>query len=481
VYPYRPAALDSLLTGRSDTSVLRSAGALAFDPGAENLMALVEELDAALVIDGQSVWRLARRVAPAINDDSEGPRTAWNELDFTALRRHPKLAQYRRQGQHPIGPDPTDLQVVLSAIAEHFRGYGDNPWSDATARPGTDLDSDLVDEPLGVEPPSDKSVEELEQEAAVEATEEQVRRRVSIEARNRAAWRSFCDRFIRGLGDADFLDLVGPTVAISNAIIFNHLLAALVSSAVLDHERGLRQQVELWRFLWGDGHANGYLDTLDQDEQLAALDAMADRRTDLVVMTSVAYADQLARANAWDELHADLRDVWRRMLTSPLVGVSTLADISLASGLRNSASVATRLDELANHWTSSEVCKAVAQALGTTSNHVRQAEATVVHRGRPAKVSLLAVEDPLANLDDQHVTAAFAAWAVRDRRRTYLRIDQSAAKRVAVWDRMSGECWSIDRMAQATEVPLPPPVVTVPEWSVRSGALLSAVHANSAA
>src|SRR5207247_5657052 len=112
--------------------------------------ALLDELDAALIIDPQSLWRLAGRSAPPDPGGSDGPRLRWEDLDFDVLRRHPKLAQYHSAMSRPTDrPEPTDLQVVLAAIAERFRGIGQQPPSSekATASPvGNALDVEVDDQ-----------------------------------------------------------------------------------------------------------------------------------------------------------------------------------------------------------------------------------------------------------------------------------------------------------------------------------------------
>ena len=65
VYPYHPASLASMLTGRRDPDLLRKTGTFDFDVGDEDLTALVDELDAALIIDPQALWRLAGRTTSA--------------------------------------------------------------------------------------------------------------------------------------------------------------------------------------------------------------------------------------------------------------------------------------------------------------------------------------------------------------------------------------------------------------------------------
>ena len=137
VYPYHLAALANMLLGRRDPDLLRKTGSLDLEVNDDELTALLEELDAALVIDGESLWRLSGRTVAGGSSSSDGARLRWEDLDFDALRRHPRLSQYQSAtGRQTDHPGATDLQIVLAAITEHFRRYGRGSIS-----PGTNLSS----------------------------------------------------------------------------------------------------------------------------------------------------------------------------------------------------------------------------------------------------------------------------------------------------------------------------------------------------
>ena len=124
VWPYQQAALRLLLAGRRDPKILAATGSLGVAD--DEVAALLDELDAALMIDGTSLWRVAKRptaTSPS-SDGSDGPRTAYEELDWERLRQHPKLAQYHTASTRDSRLEPTDLQVILTAITDHFRGLG---------------------------------------------------------------------------------------------------------------------------------------------------------------------------------------------------------------------------------------------------------------------------------------------------------------------------------------------------------------------
>jgi len=472
VYPYHPGSLASMLTGRRDPDLLRKTGSLDLEVHDEELTALLDELDAALVIDRQSLWRLAGRSVPA--ETSNGPRLRWEELDFDVLRRHPKLAQYQSvMGRRTDRAETTDLQVVLTAITEHFHGIGQQPGS----REGA-LEVD-VDDLSGTLPsdrsdiPGDESPEEIEAKDQ-EAVEEREHRHLRIETRNRLAWQRFCDRFIRAIRDPEFIDLVGPNVTVTNAVIFNHLLARLIAKEVIAADRGITHQLQLWTFLWGTREQDGYLDTLDEDTRLDAMEAIAERGGEVVILTAVHLADQLTRSNRWADLRTDLRNMWRHLLESPLLTFT--ADIlrhAASPGTRSVADISRELDKLARGWSTSEVHAAVADHLGTTAGQIR-AERAVIRRH---PFDILVVDDPLASLDMASVSAAFAEWAALDQSRTYFRLQQPDTGITAVWDVAAHECCRYNRHTDADPVTLEEPVAAEPAWSAESRKLLDAAQA----
>ena len=486
VYPYHPASLANMLTGRRDPDLLRKTGSLDLEAHDEDLAAVLDELDAALIIDPQSLWRLAGRSAPPDTGDSDGPRLRWEDLDFDALRRHPKLAQYHSaMGRPTERPEPTDLQVVLAAIAERFRGIGQQPPSSdkAAASPiGNALDVDVDDLP-GTLPsdrddtPGDESLEEIEAEDQ-QGVEERERRRLRTATRNRLAWQRFCDRFIRGIRDPEFIDLVGPTVAVTNAVIFNHLLALLIAKDVIAADRGITHQLRLWTFLWGAQDHVGYLDTLDEDTRFDAMEAIAERGGEVTVLAAVHLADQLTRSNEWTELRTDLRNVWRHLLESPLLTFT--ADVlrhAASPRARSAVEIAQELDRLAREWTAPELHAVLAGHLGTTAGRIRVMRGVVRRRLRDETVEILLIDDPGAILDTDRVSAAFAEWAALDQSRAYFRFEQPDAGIVAVWDLASRECWRFNRRADADPMTLEEPLATEPAWSTESRKLLNAARA----
>jgi hypothetical protein len=485
VYPYHPGALATLLAARRDPDLLRKAGSLDMEAHDDVLTALLDELDAALVIDRHSLWRLARRTAPAdtAGVDSDGPRRAWEDLDFDALRRHPRLAQYQSLGRPTERLEATDLQIVLGAITDHFRGFGTHDIPPAPVGPpapegGGDFDVDLDDETATLpsdrdDTPVDETPEEFE---ADEADEERERRRLKTETRNRLAWQRFAERFTKALRDQDFLDVVGPRVAIANAVILNHLLALLVAKGVVAADKGIGYQVDLWSFLWGEGVSGGYLDSLPDEEQMAAIEEFSERGLEVTVLSAVDLAAQLTRRTELDGLRSRLRYVWRRMLTSSHLFFTgdVLSRVS-RPGVRPATELADALDHLARESSRREVDDAVADCLGTTRSQLTVRQESV-HRGPDrSAVEVIEIGDPAVDLTTDVALAVFAQVVAVDRRRDYIRLKHRDSRITAAWDRRRHDCWWYDPNTEEL-VDLTEPAASDPGWVAASESLMAAAQ-----
>ena len=298
-----------------------------------------------------------------------------------------------------------------------------------------------------------------------------------IETRNRLAWQRFCDRFISGIQDPEFVDLVGPSVTVINTMIFNHLLALLTAKAIVNPDRGIATELRLWSFLWGTQNSDGYLDTLDVDTRLDAMEALAERGCEVAVLGAVDLADQLTRSHGWTELRIQLRNMWRHLLESPeLAFTSDVLRLAARPGIRPAAEMAQGLDELAVQSTTPELHGAIADCLHTAAQQIRLTHGIVRRHRRDEVVDILAVDDPEVTLDAAMASTALAVWAGMDQSRDYFRFDQPVPGTIVVWDRDSNECWRFERHLNGDPVMLQVPVVVEPAWAVESRRLLDAAR-----
>ena len=316
----------------------------------------------------------SRRPVPEAPEDGDGPRLSYEDLDWDAIQSHPKLAQYRTWNTSSTA-DPTGLGILLGSIAEWFR-------REVALRSGTPLP----------EPPSDpdegdlddlSSTGDAETEDDVEAEETQrERRRLSAVARARRLFHNFVKRFVSGITDAEFVRLVGPTVIIPSYVVFNHVCWKLAQLDLADRVAVVDAQLALWRFFWGaDGEA-GYLRSLTEPEQEAALDLLDRHHAEAVLLASFFQAYDITWREADDRLGV-LRDVWREVLVHDLwqPTAEALSDAAAVAGSGPNPvpvdDLVDELDGLARYYSDHDPRRIIATALGTHASSVSETEGRV--------------------------------------------------------------------------------------------------------
>ena len=469
-WPYQQAALRLLLAGRRDPKVLSATGSLAVPD--DEVAALLDELGAALVIDGTSLWRVAKRAAtPTSKDVGDGPRTRYEELDWDRLRQHPKLAQYGALSARDSRLEPSDLQVVLTAITDHFRGLGVD--RDAT------LDASQEAPPDAAAPDGDVETEP----ERIEQDKERQRLRLSLVARNRMAWRRFVDRFLDGLADERFIELVGPVVVATNAVIFNHLLALLVAKDRIDEAYGVTAQLWLWEWLWlaRADDTSGFFEDLDPDEQPAALRVFIDRHGDAMTIAGLYQAAVISRHEGWNDERLRLRNLWRTLLGSPhLIMTGAVLAKAATQAAVNPTFLATTLDDLARHHTADELLAEVATALETDRAQLSISRGRVRRGLREQEVDILTVRHMAGTLTPTAATAAFAAWMACQPERDYYRIVHPDSGAVAVYDRATRDRWWVNKKTDEL-VNLEDVAPAVEPWQAASAAIIAAAKRASSA
>lgn len=412
-WPYHVDALRSRLARSADHEVLRGAGSLPADE--EDLLDLLEELQRSLVPDFETAWRLARRdPAPAGRDEDMGEPASLSDIDFELLRRHPRVAQYLSSGPRRGGNEPTDLQVILSAIARHFAGT-----PDAAAQRGGTADAGDIE--------GGRSADDTDQGT------EQERRRLSAQARNRLAWQRFITRYLDGLSDPRFLELAGPVMLARNAAVFNHLLTLLLQRGSIRDDFGISGQLRLWHFLWGQAPDNlGLVGGLDEESLAAVTGVFAEAHTLGMVLAALCWSYVLAEDIARDGQALALRDFWRHLLTHPQGGINddVLLDAAAELALDQAdplAALGEALLELATVGSADEVLDVVAAAFGSQRARCRTEQATVIRaspfddkvKGRKIVTPVLIIDDEHAVADAGRASAALTAWLTAEQREYY--------------------------------------------------------------
>ncbi len=426
-WPYHVDALRGLLARSADHEVLRGVGSLPADE--EDLLDLLEELQRSLVPDFETAWRLARRdPAPAGPDKETGEPASLADIDFELLRRHPRVAQYLRSRQGRDASEPTDLQVILSAIASHF---GRTPSPDANQAGKADIG--------GIE--AGLSGDDTSQDT------EQERRRLSAQARNRLAWQRFITRYLDGLSDPRFLELAGPVMLARNAAVFNHLLALLLQRGSIRNDFGIAAQLRLWHFLWGQAPDDlGLVGSLDEETLSAVTAIFADTHTLSMVLAALSWSYVLAHdVRAYGQVLA-LRDFWRHLLTDPQVSLDDDVLVDAASELALDqadplAALGEALLELATDSSEDEVLDTVPAAFGSHRAHCRIEKEQVIRtnpfddeaKGHQIITPVLIIDDEHAFVDAARASAALIAWIAAEQR-PYYRIHLPQERATAVAD-----------------------------------------------
>ena len=478
VYPYHPALLAGMLAGRRDPELLHKSGSLDLEDDDPDLAAVVAELEAALVIDRESLWRLAPKKVSTSVEGTEGPHLLWTDLDWERLRRHPRLAQYESATIPTEAAVVTDLQIVLGSIMERIHGFGGlhavAPSSSAASQPiqsmEFDVDSEIEAVSADLDPTrSGATTDEVESES--DSNAEALRRRAQQRAANRGAWQRFCDRLADGLEDADFIELVGPGVVVANAILLNHLLALLIGKETIDSHRGMELQVELWRFLFGDDTVDGYLAGLDEETRLAALGRIEEHGGETVLFSSMGLAEQLTRSGNDEDLRVELRILWRHILEDDLVTFT--ADVikrAIVPAVPTATQLARALDRFVHEWTLADLKASVATVVGPDL-YLTWTKATVHRNDRNEPVEVLEIDASPGEFDPATARLVLAAWARVDRDRDYFRVRDQRRGAVAAWDRPAESCWWYDSQTGDEET-LAEPHVIWPTWSIESERLI---------
>ena len=452
------SALNALASGQGRTDLLKRAGD--FDLGDAELEELLAQLEAALVVDRGSIWRMLKRKVPESSYDDASTSIAYDELDWDAIQSHPKLAQYRNWDQRSSA-DPTDLGILLTSIAERFeadvrRGRTGDPGTD-----GGDSSSDGLDDLA-------KAIEAEDEEAAEENEAVQQKRRLTLRARAKRQFHSFVKRFVNGLTDGEFVRHVGPSVIVPSYVVFNHLCWKLIQIDLADPVRIIGVQTTLWRFFWGDKDEPGHLAALSIGEQEAVLEILDRHHSEAVLLCSLFQAHAYARHQEEDTDLVEVRDAWPVVLlhprwrpTRPALGDSATL---LRHWCRTAHDLIERLDSLASYVSVGEPLAIIGQALACRPEQVAITSGGV-NRGSlgTQHVPIYTVEDPDASLTPDSASRAFASLAALHPEVEYIRLEDRSHDIIAFADYRHDSYVHANRITGDDQV-LDPPAIETPPW-----------------
>ena len=457
-FPYHLTTLRALTSSQGRTNLLKQAGE--FEILDEELEELLAQLDEALVVDGRSLWRMLKRKVPDCSDDRGSASMAYDELDWDAIRSHPKLAQYRSWDQHSSS-DPTALGIILTSIAKRFEGTqsiglpGDLEW-DSLNLPSDSLD-DLA-----------RPIEAEDEEVAEEEDLVRERRRATARSRARRRFHSFVKRFVNGLTDEEFIVHVGPSVIVPSYVIFNHLCWVLIQKDRADPLKLIDAQTTLWRFFWGDEERTGYFSTLSTGDQEATLDILDRHHSEAVLLCSMFQAYKHTSLEREDSAIIEVRDSWRTILLHPLFQPTDSAVHQSANQLQNECESARHLiaslDSLGSYVAEVEPPCTIGRTLGCKPEQVIM-DSGQVNRGPLGDkvVDIHAIEDLTTVMTPALASRAFAAIAALNPEVSYIRLEDRSHKVVAFADYELNVFRYAD-LATMDILDLGPPTIEIPPW-----------------
>jgi len=403
VYVCNQAALDAELEIRTDeTDVLERVGGL--DLLDEEFEQLLAELEAALVIDRHSAWRLVGR-SVKIPEDEEDDKALWlryEEIDYDQLRRHPKIQQYIQRRQRGEQYTRSRLQIILSSISGHFRGM-------LGGAPGTA--SRALDELETLE------VDEGETEDEIEAKDDEKKRHRQTQGRRLSRiLKGFVRRYLRGLRSPDFQELAGFAVLTDNYIIFGHLLWFLFSREWVEPQFIIESLVATWQFFWGTVDRPGYFAQLEPEYRRQAYRRAQEGYAVAEMLAALYYSSHLSHTEHWDELRISLRDFWRGFLAALPVQITaeTLEAAWRMVGERlpyeppRPPAIIHALSSLADFETEASFCRALAERFELPRGCCHFESVQVHCRTGPVKCMVLTAPGPL--MDQSQALDLLSFW-----------------------------------------------------------------------
>ena len=292
-------ALDNLIDREDNQVSVEEVGRLELED--EELEDLLLELDANLIIDRQSVWRLAGKKIPkqAAQEDEEALHLDYAYIDYDMLRKHPKYRNYRKQGSQRAGlsGSSSPIQALLGSIVGHF------DYLKELQNGKTELSLELTDE---------EAVEVGENEDEREEVEkEKQKRRRTWQRRVRRIFKNFIRRYLSGFQQLDFQVFAGFDVLANNYVIFSHILWKLFFMEWMDVEFIVKALQTLWYSYWGDQSEKGVFENLGEQEQEKTLKIIRHHHTDGIMIASLFYCAYVSHIESWNTSRINLRDFWR--------------------------------------------------------------------------------------------------------------------------------------------------------------------------
>jgi hypothetical protein len=398
----------------------------------ETLERLLGELEAALVIDRRSIWLMAGRTPPKVEDDDEVLNLKYSEIDYEQIKRHPKILHYLGgvHGDGQLYGSKSRLQIILSAITDHFNGL-------VKIKTGKGIDPSITGE---VEPGIEEA--ETEEESEQEDKEKQKRQR-SLRARIRGILKSFINRYIRGIESPDFQELAGFEVMSRNYVIFSHLLWKLLTKDWVEPEFIFKSFVQVWRLFWGVSKLKGYYSQLNEKEQEQVLKLIQEHHNGGLLVAAVYYGEYLSSLEGWEEIRFSLRNFLRDFVSNKQLEIDRKviedAWIFVSSLLPYDPPIPSKIIDGINHLANYENQKSFLQSIEQNYGYkkkscsIEKQEVYREHLYSGGVVDCLVIKDPNAISQIDIAYSIVNDWE-RYNLKDYYRINSGERSRIFYFD-----------------------------------------------
>ena len=312
----------------------------------DDILALIDEWSSALIVDRLSLWQAAgKRPAAATSEEDDGPFLDYVDIDYSALKAHPRVAQY-----HGVGGSAGLLEAMLAGIAREFH-------EPRAVRLGEPIEQDVAPE--------------LDSETEEEAEElEEARRRKREREKNEGQYvQRFVLRCMRGLERENLRALLGPRWVTTNYLYLSHLVGRLLLLGIIDTRFLVGCLTGLWRFFLG-GVSGGYLAGLGEDERAWAAGRLSEAHVPPRALAFLYQAARTTRVSGFDKERRDLRDLWRSLTINQPNGPLNLQNLQAAAGYLerlldvapSASELLDEIEELLDYETPDGFCRSLESA-----------------------------------------------------------------------------------------------------------------------
>lgn len=447
IYLCNRRALDSLLEIVEGNGGLGGIGDLNLED--EELEELLRELDNQLILDDRSIWQLAGKKASSSAGDDEGAVIIdYSDIDFEALKQHPKLKQYQQGGDwYQKSLSRTPLQILLSSIVSHFNDLVDTPTRFAQIETVIKTEEDELDQ-------------DVPEEERDRGEEERQRRERSALTRIRQIFKNFIRRYLRGIQSQKFQEIAGFDVMIKNYVIFSHILWRIFSKEWLEPDYIIDAFMKIWEILWGNKDKRGYFDQLGEEEKSLTLSFFGEHKSDCLLLAALYNCAYLTRVNQWAEKLLGLREFWRNILVKRpfTINESTIEGAWIYLGSLypyeppTPVQILEELRKLADYETQNSFLRSIEQEFGYPANscQIKRVKVYRPYLKDTASVDCLEISAPEAIANPETALTILQHWQ-RVSQLPYYRIASGDGGRLFWYDVEAGEGLFYDKSSDLVE------------------------------